>query len=164
MTTWYQKVHRHGILLFFMTVKFLLSLVPLGILIWIFYRYDLMFSHEFSNYVLLPTLLVSVNYIFLRLIFNSIDYFGKIMLIAQDSIILIHTSILLIDDIEYMDMKSLLKVDVERHGFIANILNYWHLILEQRNDVRTVHYIPQPHSVYKILKDHMPKQIEERKI
>lgn len=107
-----------------MTVKFLLSLVPLGMLIWIFYRYDFMFSHEFSNYVLLPTLLVSVNYIFLRLIFNSIDYFGRIMLIAQDSIILIHTSILLIDDIEYMDMKSLLKVDVERHGFIANILNY----------------------------------------
>ncbi len=80
------------------------------------------------------------------------------MLISKDAIIIIHTSFLLIDDIEYMDMKGLLKVDVERHWFLANILNYGHLILEQRNEVRKIHYIPNPHSVYEIIKNHMPNR------
>jgi hypothetical protein len=139
-----------------MTSKFIVSLIPIGILIYIFYRYDMMFSREFSTYILLPTLLIGVNYIFTRLILNSIDYTGRILLVAKDSIILIHTSFFLIDDIEYMDMKGLLKVDVERHGFLANLLNYGHLILEQRNEVRKVHYIPKPHDVYDTIKNHMP--------
>jgi hypothetical protein len=57
-----------------------------------------------------------------------------------------------------MDMKWLLKVDVERHWLLANILNYGHLILEQRNEVRKVHYVPNPHAVYEIIKNHMPKK------
>ena len=154
----YLKVHRHGILLFYMTSKFILSLIPFTLLIWIFHEYDLMFSRDFRNFILLPTLILGINYIFTRLILNSIDYCGRILLISKDAIILIHTSFLLIDDIEYMDIKSLLKVDVERHGFMANILNYWHLILEQRNEVRKIHYIPNPHSVYDIIKNHMPKR------
>lgn len=161
MHPWYLKVHRHGILLFFMTSKFIVSLIPIGVLIWIFYRYDMMFSQEFSNYILLPTLLIGINYIFTRLILNTIDYTGRIMLIAKDSIILIHTSFILIDDIEYMDMKWLLKVDVERHGFLPNLLNYGHLILEQRNEVRKVHYVPNPHAVYDTIKNHMPKKVAD---
>lgn len=154
----YLKVHRHGILLFFLSSRFFLSLVPVWLLTWIFYRYDLMFSHEFSNYILLPTLLLSVNYIFMRLILNCIDYFWRIMLIAKDGIILIHTSFILVDDIEYINVKSILKVDVERHGFIANVLNYGHIILEQRNDVRKVRYIPNPHAIYDTIKNHIPKK------
>ncbi len=80
------------------------------------------------------------------------------MLISENAIIFIHTSLLLIDDIEFMDMKSIIKVDVERHGLIANIFNYGHLLLEQRNDVRKVHFIPQPHSVYQMIKDRLPKK------
>ena len=141
----YIDIRRHGILLIFMTSKFIFFLIPIGILVWIFYSYENIFSHDFSNYILLPVLLFSINYIFLQLILNSIDYFGRIMLIANHAIILIHTSLLLIDDIEYMDMKSILKVDVVIHGFFPNILNYGHLLLEQRNEIRTIHYISDPH-------------------
>lgn len=80
------------------------------------------------------------------------------MLVGDHSIIFIHTSLLLVDDIEFMDMKSIIKVDVERHGIIANIMNYGHLILEQRNDVRKVHYIPHAHSIYQIIKNRIPKK------
>ena len=101
-----------------------------------------------------------MNAIFLQLILKSINFFGRIILITDHAIIFIHTSLILVDDIEFMDMKSILKVDVERHGLLANVLNYWHLILEQRNDVRRVHYIPYPHSVYQEIKERIPKKNE----
>lgn len=80
------------------------------------------------------------------------------MLISDHAIIFVHTSLLLVDDIEFMDMKSVLKVDVERHGLLANILNYGHIMLEQRNDIRKVHYIPFPHAVYQIIKNRIPSR------
>jgi hypothetical protein len=40
-----------------------------------------------------------------------------------------------------MNIQSILKVDVEKHGLLSSILNYGHLILEQRNDIRRVHYL-----------------------
>jgi hypothetical protein len=80
------------------------------------------------------------------------------MLISDHAIVLIHTSFILIDDIEFMDMKSILKVDVERHGLLANILNFGHILLEQRNDIRTVHYMPHPHAVYRVVKEKIPRK------
>ena len=164
MSTTYTHVRRHGILLFFKTSKFLFFLIPLGVLMWIFYAYENIFSPDFTNYILLPILLISINYIFLQLILNSIDYFWRIILIGSHAIILIHTSLLLVDDIEYMDMKSILKVDVVRHGLFANIFNYGHLLLEQRNDIRTIHYIPSPHAVYQVVKSHIPLKNTESKV
>ena len=154
----YTSVFRHGILLLFKTSKFFFFLIPVGLLVWIIYRYKWIFPRDFSNFVILPIHLITVNYIFLQLVVNSIDYFGRLMLISEHAILLIHTSLLLVDDIEFMDMKSILKVDVERHGLICNILSYWHLILEQRNDVRRVHYIPHPYTVYQLIKDRIPKK------
>ncbi|MDD2693926.1 MAG: hypothetical protein PHY14_03255 [Candidatus Gracilibacteria bacterium] len=156
----YQSIRRHGVLLFFMISKFIFFLIPLGLLIWIFAQYRGVFPADFSNFIVLPILLLTINYIFLQLILNAIDYYGRIMLVGDHSIIFIHTSLLLVDDIEFMDMKSIIKVDVERHGIIANILNYGHLILEQRNDVRKVHYIPHAHSIYQVIKNRIPKRQE----
>lgn len=137
----YKIYCRHAILLFFMVFKFIFLLFPLGLLTWIFYEYNFIFSQDFSNYILLPTLLITVNYIFLQIILNIIDFYGRIMLVSHESVILSHASLILIDDIEFMNIKSILKVDVEKHGLLASIMNYGHLILEQRNDIRRVHYL-----------------------
>jgi hypothetical protein len=115
MATNYWIYCRHGILLFFMVFKFVFLLVPLGILTWIFYEYRYIFSHEFSNYILLPTLIIMVNYLFVQIIVGIIDFYGRIMLVSNESIIITHTSLILIDDIEFMNIKSILKVDVEKH-------------------------------------------------
>lgn len=115
MATNYQIYCRHWILLFFMVFKFVFLLVPLGILTWIFYEYRYIFSPEFSNYILLPTLLITLNYLIIQIVLNIIDFYGRIMLISEESIILSHTSLILIDDIEFMNIKSILKVDVEKH-------------------------------------------------
>lgn len=63
---------------------------------------------------------------------------------------------MLIDDIEFIDTKSILKIDVERHGLISNIFNYGDIIIEQTNDVRRIHYVPFPHAIYHVIKEHIP--------
>jgi hypothetical protein len=141
-----------------MTSRFFFMLIPIGILVWLCYEYEYMLPAAFSTYILLPVLLISVNYIFLQIILYGIEYYGKMMLITDTEVILIFTSFLLVDDIEFMDMKSILKVDVERHGILANIFDYGHLLLEQRNEIRTVHYVPYPHSLYQAIKNRIPKK------
>ncbi len=159
MSTDYKIYCRHGILLFFMVFKFVFLLIPLGVLTWIFYEYQYIFSPEFSNYILLPTLLITVNYLIVQIILNIIDFYGRIMLVSHESIILSHTSLILIDDIEFLNIKSVLKVDVEKHWLLASILNYGHLILEQRNDIRRVHYLWDPYRIYQMIKTHIPAQV-----
>lgn len=153
----YIVIHRHKILLFLLTVKYVFFMILLIIIILGFFKYKYILSPDVSNYIFLPLIVLSINYIFLQIILDGIDFYGKIMLIWWPSIILTHTSFLLIDDIEFIDTKSILKLDVERHGLLANILNYWHLIIEQRNDVRRVHYLPYPHAIYDTIKKKIPE-------
>ena len=47
-----------------------------------------------------------------------------------------------------------MKIDVEVHGLLSNLLGYGHLIMEQqKNEVRTIHFIPQPYKVWQILRE-----------
>lgn len=156
MPTEYKIYHRHGILMFFMIFKFIFLLAPLWLLMWIFYEYKVMFSSDFSNYILLPTLIITVNYLFVQIILNLVDFYGRIILVSHESVIIIHTSLILIDDIEFMNIKSILKVDVEKHGLLASMLDYGHIVLEQRNDLRRIHYLGQPHDIYQVIKNRIP--------
>lgn len=159
----YTLVHRHKILLCLMTVKNIFFILLVLLIIWVSFSYKYILNSDVSNYIFLPLIIVSINYLFLRIILHGIDFYGKIVLIGGPSIVICHTSFLLIDDIEFIDIKSILKLDVERHGLLANILNYGHLIIEQRNDERRIHYIPFPYQVYDLIKKHIPK-IEAPKV
>ncbi len=117
-------LHRHGILLFFMTGKYLFFLSLIFVIIWISITYKNIFPSNFNNFIILPILIGSINYLFFCIILEGINFYGKIILIGKPSIIIIHTSFILIDDIEFINIKSILKLDVERHGLLANIFNY----------------------------------------
>lgn len=149
-------LHRHGILLFFMIGKYLFFLFLIFVMIWISMTYKNVLSSDFNNFIILPILIGSINYLFFCIIFEGIYFYGKIILIGKPSIIILHTSFILIDDIEFINIKSILKLDVERHGLLANIFNYWDLVIEQRNDVRKIHYIPFPYVIYDTIKQHIP--------
>ena len=69
------SIHRHGILLFFKISRFILFLIPIGLLFWITCRYHSMFQNDIINFVFIPILLISINYVFLQLTLNSIDYY-----------------------------------------------------------------------------------------
>ncbi len=152
----YSLVQRHRILLILTSIKYIFFIIPMGLIVWIFYRYHTVLPPSFSNYILLPLLLIAINYIFLQIALEGIEFYGKIILIWGNHIILLHTSCILIDDIEFIDTKSILKIDVERHGLISNIFNYGDIIIEQRNDVRRIHYVPFPHTIYHVIKEHIP--------
>ena len=152
----YVVVHRHKILLFLLTIKYIFFIVMIILALWFFSYYKDFLSPDVSNYIFLPLIVASINYIFLQVILDGIDFYGRIMLIGWPSIVLAHTSFLLVDDIEFIDTKSILKLDVECHWLLANIIDYWDIIIEQRNDVRRIHYLPCPHAVYDIIKQKIP--------
>jgi hypothetical protein len=53
-----------------------------------------------------------------------------------------------------MDLSKVMKIDVECHGLFANIFGYGHLVMEQQKDeVRTIHFIPKPYKVWQILRE-----------
>ncbi|MFZ2256249.1 MAG: hypothetical protein WAW59_00145 [Patescibacteria group bacterium] len=158
MSASYIIIKRHGILLLLMTARYFFYLIPIGVILWFYYAYRGFFSSDVVHFVLLPALLLGINYIFIRVIISIIDFYGRFILLGGTTIILIHTTILLKDDIEFMNIQSVLKVDVERHGFFANILNYGHLILEQRNEIRKVHYVPSPHKLCQIINERIPRE------
>ncbi len=156
-------IHRHGILLFFMIIKYIFFLFLISIVAWMSIAYRYIFPADLSNYIILPVLILSINYFFFCIILEGINFYGRIMIVGELSIVIAHTSFILIDDIEFIDTKSILKLDVERHGLISNILNYWDLIIEQPNDVRRIPYIPFPYVIYDTIKQHIPTVVTSTK-
>lgn len=154
-STNYIMVKRHWVLMLMMTIKFFFFLIPIGILIWIFYSYSPFFSSDFSNYILLPTILISINYIFVQIILNIIDFHGRVILVSNTTVMIIRDTLILVDDVEFIQIATILKVDVIRRGFLPNILNYGHLVFEQTNGIRTVHYIPVPHQICQVVNSHI---------
>lgn len=53
-----------------------------------------------------------------------------------------------------MDLSKVMKIDIEKHGWFANLLGYGHLIMEQqKDDVRVIHFIPKPYKIWQILRE-----------
>lgn len=56
------------------------------------------------------------------------------------------------DDLEIIDLKKVMKVDMTRRWIFANVLGFWHMVVEQqKNDVRIFHFIPKPYIVLRNL-------------
>ena len=150
----YLHISRHWILLFFIISRYILLLVTILGIYFSIYNY-LPFT---SHYFLTPVLIIVINYLFLQVILKGLSFFWKSIILLDSTIILISNSLFIRDDLEYIDVRSILKIDIERHWLSSNFLDYWHLVIEQRNDLRKIHYVPHPHKVYELI-----KQIREQK-
>lgn len=108
--------------------------------------------------------MVVLNYAFLRLVLSIIDYYHTIIIVKGEQIFIIHCTIIMQDDMEVIDSYRITKVDVFSHGIIANLIGYGNLVIEQqRDDVRTFHFIPDPYRILKILKEQKQQVIEDRR-
>ncbi|USN58226.1 MAG: hypothetical protein H6767_08120 [Candidatus Peribacteria bacterium] len=115
-------------------------------------------------YVLFVLIMVVLNYAFLRLVLSIIDYYHTIIIVKGEQIFIIHCTIIMQDDMEVIDSYRITKVDVFSHGIIANLIGYGNLVIEQqRDDVRTFHFIPDPYRILKILKEQKQQVIEDRR-
>lgn len=77
----YSLVQRHRILLILTSIKYIFYIILIVVVVWIFYRYHAMLPSSFSNYLLLPLLLIGINYIFVQIALSGIEFYGKIILI-----------------------------------------------------------------------------------
>lgn len=153
----YTIITRHFIYFMYLVAKFLfLILIAGGLFISLLvYKQDL--GNETSDivsYVFFPVILLLVNYGFIQLILGIISYYNKLVIIVRDKFIIINSSLILQEDLEIMDLGKVMKIDVEVHGLLSNLLGYGHLIMEQQKDeVRTIHFIPKPYKVWQILRE-----------
>ena len=66
------------------------------------------------------------------------------------------------DDIESIDAYRIMKIDAFSHWFWSNVIGYGDLIIEQQKDeVRTFHFIPKPYKIFWIIRDHKKKVFEK---
>ncbi len=151
----YLVLTRHKILLVLIVMKFILIIILSVVFGIIAFQFRTIVPSHFVIYVVFPIIFLVFNYAFLQVILNLIRFYNRIIIIEPEKLTILHSSLFLMDDMEVMDMGSILKVDVEQHGLISNILQYGHLILEQRNEIRRIHYIAEPYKVINVLRKHL---------
>jgi len=153
----YTIVTRHFINLLYLVAKFLFIIIIAGVLFTFLatYKSDLdEGASDIVNYVFFPIIFLLVNYGFLQLILGIIRYYNRLVIIVRDKFIILDSSLILREDLEIMDLGKVMKIDVEVHGLLASLLGYGHLIMEQQKDeVRTIHFIPKPYKVWQILRE-----------
>jgi hypothetical protein len=130
---------------------FLVMAIGIG-LIFTIYKNDI--PADLIRYFVFPVVLVLANYAILQFALNVVKYYNKLVIVVRDRIIIITSSLILKEDIEILELSKVMKIDVECHGLLANVLNYGSLIIEQqKNDVRIMHLVPDPFTVLRIIRE-----------
>lgn len=154
----YTIVTKHFIYFLYLVAKFLFLIMIAGILFFslVVYKAELGKNMvDIVNYVFFPVIFLLVNYGFVQLSLGIIRYYNNLVIIVRDKFIIIHSSLILQEDLEIMDLSKVMKIDVVCHGLFSNLLGYGHLVMEQQKDeVRTIHFIPNPYKVWQILREH----------
>lgn len=147
-------VTRHPIYLLYLVAKGILFLaVALGIgAVFTLYKNEV--PEDLVRFFIFPAVIALANYSLLQLVLGVIRYYNKLVIIVRDRIIIVTSSLFLKEDIEIMDLSKVMKIDVECHGLLPNLLNYGILIIEQqKNDVRIMHFVPDPYTVLRIIRE-----------
>jgi hypothetical protein len=73
--------------------------------------------------------------------------------------------LILQDDVEVIDAYRIVKVDSYARGFFPNLFEYWDIIIEQqKNEVRTLHFIPNPYKFLEIMKQQRQNLLKEKEM
>lgn len=150
----YVIITKHSIVIFYVFAKFF---------IWFFIAFWLaVFIDTFKEtiwtdvilYFLLPVNLIILNYSFWKLIQGLIFYYNDLVIFIHDKIIIVKSSLVIQDDLEIIEVGKVMKIDVHCHWFFANLLGYGNLIIEQQRDqLRILHFIPQPYKALQSLRE-----------
>lgn len=139
---------KHFIIFLYVIGKFIFLSFLVGIIYFLAFKYRAVIPYDIKIWLVFPLLLWLLNYTFFKFIFWIINYNNDLVILLRDKVYIIHTTLMLRDDIEMMDMYKIIKVDAVCHWFISNILRYWHIIIEQQgNEKRVLHFIPVPYKL-----------------
>jgi hypothetical protein len=162
---WYTVMRRHAILPIIRVMKFFFLLTVACFIYWTSIKLWWLYPDiEYLNIVFFIFIFGILNYAFISLILSFIYYYYDLIVVYKDQIVMIKCSLILRDDIEIVDAYRIMKVDWYSRGFFANIFWYWNLIIEQqKDDVRTFHFVPKPYKILLIIKKQRDAVLEERK-
>lgn len=147
-------IKRHFIILLIIFVRFIFVIWVATALYVIVALNKAEMSPDLIHFLAFPVIFLLINYAFVKLAFSLIEYNNNLIIYIRNKVILLKSTILLVDDVEIIDMKKIMKVDVECRGILANVIGYWDLVIEQqKNDVRMLHFVPFPYKALKMLED-----------
>lgn len=159
-------IKKHFILLLFSIFKFIFFLILAFIVykIYAIFWEKLNWDNLYIKYILFFAIFTFINYSFIKLILDIIEYNNNLLIIQKDHIIILKASLILQDDIEFIDSYRVMKIDAFCRWFLANIVWYWNLVIEQqKDDVRVFHFIPRPFRIVKKLREQKDIVLKERK-
>lgn len=166
----YIVIRRHFILLFFKLAKFIFLLLVSFFIYWTLLNYwDVIWQDFISiNYIVFTFCFVTLNYAFITLIIYFIEYYNKIIIITNEEIIFLRSTLILRDDLEVLDLYRIMSIDTFCHWLFANIFNYWEVVIEQQQlddneNIKKIYFIPNPYKFISIIKEKKKKVLEERK-
>lgn len=155
-------IRKHWIIILYKYIKLSVFLSLAFIFYYIGLKYRSVIWNDIIYYIFLPSILVLINYAFIKLILYYVRFYNNLLVIKNWQLIMIKSSLLFLDDIEFIDISKITKVDIFSKWFIPNIVWYWNLIVEQQRDqVKTFHFIPDVHKALHIIKGEKEKIIKK---
>ena len=156
---WYIIIRRNLLLLIVKIIKSLFFIVLLLVIYYISTKFnDSLFSIEWLRYFSFIAVFLLLNYAFINLISSIIEYYNDLIILHEDQIILIKSSLIMKDDMEIIDIHNVIKIDWFKRWIMQNLLWYWNIVIEQQKyDVRTLHFISKPHHILNMLRSQKDK-------
>ena len=138
------------------------------IIVFVLYYVSLIFIdtiwYEINHYFLFPLIFLLVNYAFIKIVLGYIKYYNDLLIINKWHLIVIKSSLIYKDNIEFIDINKITKLDTYCNWIISNFVWFWNLVVEQQRDkVRTFHFVPEPFKALQILNEKKQKILEELK-
>ena len=150
----YTIVKKHYIILLIYIIKFIF-LVLVSILIYLLtYKFKDSLWDDIVLYFIFPIIFFIFNYAFIKFILWLIYYYNDLVILLKDKIIILKSSLFLMDDLEIIDISKVMKIDVQCHWLLSNLIGFWNLVIEQqRDELRILHFIPKPYKVFQLLRE-----------
>ncbi|EKE27350.1 MAG: hypothetical protein ACD_3C00223G0027 [uncultured bacterium (gcode 4)] len=150
----YVIIKKHGIVILYILARFVFAML---IVIWLFlisYLFRSSLREDLVLFFLYPVQMIILVYAFSKLAQGYIFYYNDLIIFIHDKVIIMKSSLFLQDDLEVIDTSKVMKIDVQCHGFFANLVWYGNLVIEQqRDELRILHFVPKPYKALQLLRE-----------
>jgi hypothetical protein len=135
-------------------MKSMVSLILAFIFLWLYLYFFEHIEYTYRVIFFFPIIMILVYYAFIKLTLWYVKYYNNLLIIYDNKIIVIKTSLYLKDDVEFIDIRNITKIDTFCRWFFSNLFRYWTLVVEQQRDqVREFHFIPKPHRIIQLINE-----------
>ena len=160
----YTIIRKHWLILLLKYLKAMVFLLLAFILFKITIYFRVQLWDEIVHFLLFPIIFILINYAFIYLLLGYIRFYNDLLIIHDWQLIVIKTSLLFKDNIEFIDINKVTKLDTYCKWLIPNIFWFWNLVVEQqRDEVREFHFIPDLFKALNLLKEEKNRTIEGSK-